>query len=85
MCRCFESGVSLAPRITSLVIVLVETDATPPAVLVHLPEAPSVAIPPRFPALALAVIARNQAMRRLAEMQGGTRPSSGVSRSEAVR
>ena len=55
-----------------LVIVLVETEETPPAVLVHWPAAPSVATPVRFPAVAVAAIAvLDQAMIRLAEIGPG--------------
>jgi hypothetical protein len=53
-----------------LVVVLVETEETPPVVLLHWPMAASVANPARFPAVALAVIAvMDKAMIRLAELR----------------
>ena len=57
-----------------LVVVLAETDETPPAILIHWPAAPSVAPPVRFPAVATAAIAvLDQAMIRLTEIKGGKR------------
>jgi hypothetical protein len=65
-----------------LVVVLVETEETPPAVLMHWPAAPSVAAPPRFPAAALAVIAvMDTAMTRLAEIQKEVSGSPSAARS----
>ena len=53
-----------------LVVVLVETEETPPVVLVHWPAAPTVATPVRFGAVALAAIAvLDKAMVRLAELE----------------
>ena len=43
----------------TITVVLVEPDDMPPSIFVHWPGlgSPSVAVPPRFPAVALAVIA----------------------------